>query len=112
MNWTLGRLVRRIWLWTKLVWREWEPASSRVLHAHGLAVRPVRSGGIPKPYRSHYRFNVVDAWEIAKIIHPSNSTLAISRPPNAGVEMSKAQQGGKAGKCEKCIEIEKGELKQ
>ena len=50
------RMVRRIRLWAKLVWREWEPASC----------------GIPEPYRSHYRFDVAGAWEIAKIIHPSN----------------------------------------
>jgi len=52
-------LARRIRLWSKLVWREWEPASC----------------GIPDPYRSHYRFSLADAWDVAKIIHPGGAKI-------------------------------------
>ena len=48
---------KRIRLWTALVWHEWEPAPCE----------------IPDPYRSHYRFDAAEAWDIAKIIHPPNA---------------------------------------
>ena len=43
-------MLRRIWLFAKIVWREWEP----------------RSCGIPDKYRMQYRLSVRDAWDIAR----------------------------------------------
>jgi len=43
--------IRRLWLFSWIVWREWEIP-----------------GGIPESYRIHYRLTIVDAWSIAKVI--------------------------------------------
>jgi hypothetical protein len=44
--------MRKIILFFKIVWREWEP-----------------KGTIPEPYRIHYRLSVKEAWRIAKEVH-------------------------------------------
>lgn len=46
-------MIRRVWLFLRLVWREFEPPSC----------------GIPDPYRIRYRFSVRDAWAIAERVH-------------------------------------------
>ncbi len=47
------RKMRKIILFLKIVWREWEP----------------KSCGIPDPYRIKYRIEIKVAWEVVNIIH-------------------------------------------
>jgi len=62
---SLKRFVRRLRLFLRLVWREWEP----------------RSCGIPDAYRVHYRLTVDDAWSIASSVwRKPNTKLRRSRP--------------------------------
>lgn len=46
--------INRLWLFVRIVWRQWEGPES----------------GIPDPYRAKYRLDWRLAWEIAKTVHP------------------------------------------
>jgi len=47
-------MIRRVRLFLRIVWREWEP----------------KDCGIPEPYRIHYRLTVRDAWTIVRGVWP------------------------------------------
>jgi hypothetical protein len=47
-------LLRRVWLFVRIVWRQWEGPES----------------GIPEPYRLSQRISARTAWEVAVIVWP------------------------------------------